>query len=307
MRRRAMLAGGLALAAATRAVAAPAPGGVLPLWPGRPPGEGAGPADPGGDGFRAENGRHGDVAVQVARPSLQVIRPARPTGTAALVCAGGGYRRIETGNESVPAAEWLAARGVTAYVLRYRLPDEGWAATAPLQDAQRALRLIQAQPGIQRLGVLGFSSGGHLAGLAAARGRQLAYTPVDAADAAPVALAFAGLIYPVISLLPPNAHTSTRRQLAGDDPAAAEAFSVQRQVTPAMPPTFLAQAIDDPVSPIDNSLLMLAACRAAGVKVEAHLFQAGGHGWGLGHGETAAWPALFAAWLGLGGVPLAQP
>jgi acetyl esterase/lipase len=234
-----------------------------------------------------------------ASPALTVIRPARPNGAAMLIAPGGGYRRLNSRTSAMPAAAWLAARGVTAYVLRYRLPADGWAAVAPLQDAQRAMRLIHGQPGIDptRIGTLGFSAGGHLTALAAARAKEAFYAPIDAVDSAPTRPAVVGLVYPVISLLPPNDHTSTRKQLAGDDTTAAEAYSVERHVTPEMPPVFLAHAKDDPIALVDNARLMQAACIRAHVTMELHVFRAGGHGWGMGNGETGQWPDLFAKWL----------
>jgi acetyl esterase/lipase len=262
---------------------------MISLWPGKT----SGPED----GSRIFD-------FNLAEPALTVFRPVDPNGAAMLVVAGGGYRRIQIAKEAVPAAQWLVAQGVTAYVLRYRLPSEGWSAIAPLQDGHRAMRLISTQPDIDRarIGALGFSSGGHLAGLMAARAGQTLYEPVDAADTVAARPAAVGLIYPVISLLPPNDHTSTCRQLVGGDRTAAEAFSVERQVTPEMPPVFLAHALDDPIAPVDNTRLMVAACRAAQVPVEAHLFKTGGHGWGMGRGETEQWPGLFARWLAAQGL-----
>ena len=165
-----------------------------------------------------------------------------------LVAGGGGYKRIEMGTEAEPAARWLAARGITAFVLTYRLPDEGWAEgpSAPLQDAQRALRLIGANAGRfgiepSRIGVLGFSSGAHLLGLAATRSVFESYRPVDDVDTQPARPALAALIYPVITVKPPYDHTSTRRVLVGDTPSAAQSaeWSVETHVRQHCPPVFL--------------------------------------------------------------------
>lgn len=270
------------------------------LWPGQPPGPGVGPGvGSGKSGLLESPGRHGVVVTDVAIPSMTVFRPSRPTGAAMLVAAGGGYRRIETGNEAIPAAKLLASRGVTAYVLRYRLPGEGWSPLAPFQDAQRAMRVIRSQPGNDpaRVGVLGFSAGSNLVGIIAVQPDRRFYEPIDAIDGRSARPTLAGLLYPVISLLPPNDNTQARRQVAGQDPAREAAFSVQTHVGPATPPVFLAQSLDDPIAPVANTRLMEAACRAAGVPVETHLFQTGGHGWGMGHGETAQWPDLFLSWL----------
>jgi acetyl esterase/lipase len=274
--------GGMVLAVTATGKVRAAEQEVLPLWPGKPPGD-----------------RPGLFDFAASPPSLTVLRPANPSGAAMLVVAGGGYRRIQIAKEANPAAAWLVARGVTAFVLQYRLPAGGWYAAGPLQDGQRAMRLIAAQPGIDRsrIGALGFSSGGHLTGLMAAKAGKALYEPVDAVDGHSARPAVVGLIYPVISLLPPNNHTSTYRQMTGGDPEAAAALSVERQVTAEMPPVFLAHAMDDPIAPVANTQLMQAACRAAGVTVEAHLFKTGGHGWAMGQGETAQWPDLFATWL----------
>jgi acetyl esterase/lipase len=225
-----------------------------------------------------------------------------------LVTAGGGYKRIEMGSEAHPAAAWLVARGVTAFVLAYRLPGEGWKAgpLAPLQDAQRAMRLIRAgaggygiDPG--RLGVLGFSAGGHLLGLASTRSTFKAYPGVDEADAQSARPDNAALIYPIITLEPPYDRSSTRRVLIGRHPSAEESaeWSVQTHVRKDCPPMFLAQAQDDPVSNPANTAIMAQACQAAGVPVELMRLASGGHGFGMGRPgtPTAAWPDHYEAWL----------
>lgn len=273
---------------------------LLPLWPGPPPGGG------GPQGLPHVSAR--GALSHLATPALEVYRPTRPNGAAMLVAAGGGYRRMEMDQEARPAACWLAERGVTAFVLRYRLPGEGWVAgpLAPLQDAQRALRLIRAQSTAfqldpARLGVLGFSAGGHLMGLAATRRQPPSYPPLDAVDRHSARPDAAALIYPVITLLPPYDHTATRKVLVGEHPDAAQshAWSVETGVTTDCPPVFLLQAADDPISNPANTALMLQACERAAVTAERHLLPAGGHGFGMGRteGPTARWPEALARWM----------
>ncbi|MFH6785784.1 MULTISPECIES: alpha/beta hydrolase [Methylobacterium] len=275
---------------------------VLPLWPGRPPGGGG----PNPDGPPFDESREG-VVTGVAEPCLLVMRPARSTGSAMVIAAGGGYRRIDIGHEAVPVGRWLNGLGVTAFALVYRLPGEGWAAgaDAPIQDALRAVRLVRARArryGYEpnRVGVMGFSAGGHLMGSASTRFASPLYPAVDEDDALSARPDVAALLYPVITLKPPFDRTSSRRVLVGDSPTrvATEAYSVETQVRPETPPTFLAQAADDPIAVVDNSLLMFAALRAVEVPVEMHLFERGGHGFNLGvpGSPAAAWPGLFATW-----------
>lgn len=148
--------------------------------------------------------------------------------------------------------------------------------------------------------MIGFSAGGHLAGMTATQPDRAFYAPADAADLLSARPNFCGLIYPVLSMMPPFDHTHARREIVGARPSAgeSEAFSVERHVDEKTPPTFLAQAADDPISPIDNSLMMFNALRAKRVAAEMHVFQSGGHGWGMGEGasEVSAWPRLFARW-----------
>ncbi|AOJ83455.1 Twin-arginine translocation pathway signal sequence domain protein [Burkholderia savannae] len=280
-----------------------APDETIPLWPGPAP-------DPiattgAGDGERS--GKHGSVS-HVARPRLNVYRPARGTGGAALVIAGGGYDHVELGNESTPMCTWLKALGVTAFELVYRLPEQGWSRLAPLQDGQRAMRVIRARAkrdGFDpaRIAIVGFSAGGHLAGMTAVEPDARRYTSVDDADRESARPDLAALLYPVLTLMPPFDRTRTRLHIVGAHPAQAdsEALSANLHVSPRTPPTFLAHAFDDPIAPIDNSLLMASALRAAQVSVELHAFQTGGHGWGMGKPGSAvrAWPALFEQWARL--------
>ncbi|MGZ9720366.1 MULTISPECIES: alpha/beta hydrolase [Rhizobium] len=283
----------------TRARAA-ASNASVPLWPGHPPG-GGGPS-----GTLQKSGK--GAVSNIAAPSLQVFAPGRANGASVLIAAGGGYKRIELEKEAYPAARWLAARGVTAYVLTYRLPQEGWSngPLAPLQDAQRALRLIRADAthrGLDpsRIGALGFSAGGHLMGLMATRSAFASYQATDAIDGQSARPDLAALIYPVITLEPPYDHTSTRRSLIGAQPDAKASveWSVETHVRSGCPPVFLVQAKDDPISDPANTVMMAEACRKAGVPVDLHRLPSGGHGFGMGKPGTpsAEWPAWWEQWL----------
>ncbi|MBE3025527.1 alpha/beta hydrolase [Janthinobacterium sp. BJB303] len=274
-----------------------APPGAIVLWPGAPPGGAA----PGPQRDSAKG-----AITQVGQPYLIVHRPAQPNGMAILLASGGGYARVEAGKESGPAAAWLQTQGITAFELVYRLPQEGGGVAAPFQDGQRAMRVIRARAAEwridpARIGMLGFSAGAHLAGMTAVQPDAALYAPVDALDAVSARPDFAVLLYPVLTMQPPFDTTQAKRQLLGRHPAQAarDALSVERQADARAPPMFIAQALDDGISPPGNSVLMAAALRRAGVPVELHQFRHGGHGWGLGQpgSEPAAWPRLLLAWL----------
>ncbi|NTJ26449.1 alpha/beta hydrolase [Agrobacterium rhizogenes] len=297
--RRSMLAG-MSAAAFSRKVQAAPVAATLPLWPAKPPGSG-GPSDP------MTINAWGAI-TNIAIPSITVYTPAHPNGDAMLVAAGGGYKRVEEGQGALPAASWLNDRGITAFVLRYRLPGEGWTngPLAPLQDAQRAIRLIRANVKSfridpKRLGVLGFSAGGHLLGLASARSAFASYPAMDTIDALSARPDFAALIYPVITLRPPYDHTSTRRIFVGDHPSPemSAMWSVDTYVGSDCPPMFLVQAENDPISNPANTLIMQAACERAGVPVELDRLASGGHGFAMGKKgmPSGEWPDLFATWL----------
>ncbi|WP_374470262.1 alpha/beta hydrolase [Phenylobacterium sp.] len=302
LHRRTLLAGALAAAPAAAAVADPAE--VIPLWPrGAPGGGGAGLRQAMIE--RAKPGQPADRAVTgVTRPTLTVFRPERPNGHACLIAPGGAYIRVVVDKEGFEFARFLAARGITAYVLLYRLPADGWAGgrEAPLQDIQRALRLVRAStPTPGSVAALGFSAGGHLTAQLATRSAEASYPPLDVVDRLPAAPDVAGLIYPVISMRPEIAHMGSRRQLLGDAPAEADvrAYSMETRVRAETPPTFLVHAADDTSVPIENSLAMHQALRTSKVPTEAHFFEEGGHGFGLrgAAGKPAsATPELFHAW-----------
>jgi acetyl esterase/lipase len=307
--RRGLIGGGIALitaGAAARVVAQPLKGAdeTSPLWPGTPP---------GGEGVhldekvtdQSHDPAHSDRwLTQIGTPMLVVKRAAKPNGAAVMSIPGGGYRFLSYDNEGAEEAAWLTARGVTTFILVYRLPGEGWAqrADVPLQDAQRAMRLIRANAdrfGIRpdRVAILGFSAGGHLGGSLATRFDDKIYEPVDAADRLSAIPDLAGLIYPVITL-GREAHVGSRDHLLGpaSTPAQSEVYSVQNAVSEGTPPVFLCCAGDDGTVPPVNSIMMYQAMLAAGRPAELHAFAKGGHGFGVRLPKSlpaSHWPDLF--------------
>jgi acetyl esterase/lipase len=278
------------------------------LWPGRPPG-GQELAlklqieerSPNPDAF------HDRVLTGIGHPALHVFSPELPGGAALLIAPGGGYRELAI-DAAIAAAKHFASAGITSFVLVYRLPREGWrdSTLVPLQDAMRAMRLVRASAArfnidSGRVGVLGFSAGGHLAATLATRGDASVYAGIDAVDRESATPAFAALLYPVITMLPPFAHEASREMLLGDVAPRAEraAWACERHVGPGTPPMFLAAAADDPYVAPDNSLLMFAALRRARIPAELHMFEQGGHGFGLGAtGQpVSSWPGLLRNWL----------
>lgn len=255
----------------------------------------------------ATSGYRDRFVTGIGAPLMTVFRPAKPNGAAALLIPGGGYIRVVIDKEGFEVARRLAATGVTAFVLRYRLPREGWTSRdVALQDAQRAVRLIRARAARDRLDpsrvlVMGFSAGGHVAATLATAFDRPAYARRDAADRLSARPDLSALLYPVIDMAPPHAHAGSRIALLGSEPTRAleAAHSPHRHVRADTPPTFLAHAWDDPSVPVENGLAYLAALRAAKVPTEAHLFEEGGHGFGIRliQGKPgAAWPDLFLAW-----------
>ncbi|MCG2840119.1 alpha/beta hydrolase [Sandaracinobacter sp. RS1-74] len=246
------------------------------------------------------------VFVQaVAEPGLRLFRPEKPNGRAILAIPGGGYFFVSVGNEGVDVARKFNRLGYTVYVLTYRLPGEGWAdrADVPLQDARRAVRLMKSRAAIdgfnaERIAVLGFSAGGHLAATLATD--DSADVPSDAVDRLSARPQAVGLIYPVITM-GEKANAPSRLLLLGREPSAAlvNRRSAERHAGADTPPLFLFHSVDDTTVPVENSQMMFEAMRSAKRPVEMHLVQEGGHGYGTGFQGTpsAMWPELFHAWL----------
>jgi acetyl esterase/lipase len=309
--RRAVLAGALATGAGVakaEPAAEPDPTEIVKLWPGSPPGAPAVLPRAVIVDRVATSGYQDRTVTEIGEPLMTVFRPARSNGAAILVIPGGGYVRETIDKEAFETARRWAAAGITSFVLRYRLPAEGWAnpADTPLQDAQRAMRLIRAGAmtwGLdpQRIAAMGFSAGGHLGASLCTRFDAPVYAPVDAADGVSARPDLAMLAYPVMLMDGPFIHAGSVQALLGANPGAerADAYSPNRHVTAAVPPTFIMHAADDPTVPLDNSLAYVAALRAARVPFEFHLFEEGGHGFGIRliQGKPgAAWPDLFLTW-----------
>lgn len=248
-------------------------------------------------------------AWKIIDPALTVYLPEKPNGAGILVFPGGGYQRVVFDKEGEDLAPWLNSLGVTFFVLRYRLPGEGHrsGADAPLQDAQRAIRLIRKNApawGLdpERLGVMGFSAGGHLASSLGIKYNQVLYRPIDDIDAVNARPDFLILGYPVITMRDPYVHPGSRTQLLGSQPTPEQidAYSNELLITKDTPQTFIMHASDDAAVPVENSINFYLGLRRARVPVEMHLFKDGGHGYSIRstYGKTCEqWPLLCGQWL----------
>ncbi|MFH1517080.1 MAG: alpha/beta hydrolase fold domain-containing protein [Pseudomonadota bacterium] len=284
------------------------PDETIPLWPDGPPG---GVPDGLAQHYVIRDNPYGlvDRAFHdVTDPALAVFRPEHPDGSALLLIPGGGYKWVVVEKEGYEGARWFARRGTTVYVLSYRLPHQGWAAgpDTPLQDAQRAMRLIRARAGDSgidpsRVMLMGFSAGGHLAGSLTTRFAAEVYAPVDAADTLSARPDASVLVYPVITLSQPHTHGSTSQNMIGatSDADTLAKYSVETSVPAGAPPVFILHAGDDDVVPVENALIAYDAFRKAGVKASLHIFEHGGHGFGLRGIDTdplRVWPELVRDW-----------
>lgn len=249
--------------------------------------------------------------ADVVQPTLTVFMPPRDkaNGTSVIICPGGGYARLAIDKEGYAVAKRLNELGVAAFVLKYRLPNDHSQpdkTIAPLLDAQQALRMVrQLAPKYnlnpERIGMMGFSAGGHLATTA---GTHFARPAGDNPGPAPVRPAFLVLLYPVISFSDSLKHPGSRDNLIGTSPTAEQTrlYSNELQVSAQTPPTFLVHAEDDKTVPVQNSTVFYDALRRHGVPAEMHIYPQGGHGFGLNNKTTKdQWMDRLQNWLDANG------
>jgi acetyl esterase/lipase len=238
-------------------------------------------------------------------PTIEIFRPPEPDGSAIVVCPGGGYGGLAP-HEATPVAKWLNRTGITGVVLMYRVAPR-YRHPAPLLDVSRAIRTLRArakewQIDPKRIGVLGFSAGGHLAATISTKfddGDANAADVIERASSRPDVTV---LCYPVVTFTQTSAHTGSRRNLLGENASKEmiEQMSAERHVTARTPPAFLFHTVADAGVPVENSLLYAAALRKAGVNYAMHLYENGKHGVGLAEADPVlkSWPKVCGDWLG---------
>lgn len=261
---------------------------IIPLWPDGPP--------------------NTQVNASLVPPRISVyLPPGRlATGTGILICPAGSYGTIIDTAKGRDVAHWLNSIGIAAFVLDYRHGDNDYLHPLPLQDGQRAIRLIRSQAATwniepDRLGIMGFSAGGHLAALVSTHFNIAIPTNSDSIDTFSSRPDFMILVYPVITMIGPYIEPESKRHLLGSNPSDTLAItvSVERLVSTNTPPTLLIHAKDDSVVSVENSRLFYQALQAVKGNTTLHIFDRGGHGFGLGKGNDPVkqWPQLGARWL----------
>ena len=247
----------------------------------------------------------------VQTPTLEVFLPTKKsnTGRAVIICPGGGYHNVVYDWEGTDIAKWFNSKGIAAFVLKYRLPNTKSVKVsyeAPLQDAQRALRIVRSQSekwqiNPNKIGIMGFSAGGHVAstlGTQFNNPNKFKETTIDSIFARPD---FMILVYPVVTMKLDYTHKGSRLSLLGEHPSEAliNQYSNELQVTQNAPPTFIVHSGDDTAVPVENSLNLYKALKDKGVKTEMHIYPEGGHGYSLalGKGYLQTWTDRLYAWL----------
>jgi acetyl esterase/lipase len=260
------------------------------IWPNDPPG-GEKVTTPEQVILRHPSGDPNDTAyLHVRKPWLLLRKPKKPNGGAVLLIPGGGYVRVAVSKAGGDIDAWLADQGYTVFTMDYRLPGDPWAAgpEVALQDAQRAMRIIRSRSSElnfdpERVAIMGFSAGGHVAGLLVTRWDKPVYTPIDAIDQLSARPTTASMCYPVVTMMQPYAHQQSMHAALGDNPTedARQAASIERHVPADAPPTFVCATTNDPVVPHQNAMLMFDALNAAKVPSELHLYEGATHGFPL--------------------------
>jgi len=246
-----------------------------------------------------------DRVNKVKTPSLKAFIPENPNGTAMIICPGGGYALLAIKRSGYDVAKWLNKLGITAFVLKYRLPSDEIMedkSIGPLQDAQESIRYIRRNAkkwnlNSKKIGVIGFSAGGHLASTLSTHYNDKVYKVKDTISAKPN---FTVLVYPVISMQDNITHIGSRNKLLGPNPSIEliEKFSNEMQIDAFTPPTFLVHATDDKSVPVENSIGYYLALKKNEVSAELHVYQNGGHGFFLGKkGTSLNWTKHCEAWL----------
>jgi len=272
---------------------------VIPLWPDGVPNQ--------LKTQQEEEDVDGEIrrVSKVQNPQIEVFLPVKrnATGKAVLICPGGGYGVLAYDWEGTEIAKWLNSMGIAGVVLKYRLPSADFQPEphkAPLQDAKKAMQLIrqhadqwQIEP--EKVGVMGFSAGGHLA---STLGTHIDPLPAEGYSSRPD---FMVLVYPVISMSNDITHSGSKKNLIGSDPSdeLVELYSNELQVSERTPPTFLVHSMDDKAVPVENSMRFYQALTKNNIPSEMHLYPHGGHGYSLAldKGHLEKWPSILAAWL----------
>ena len=280
---------------------------VMPLYPDSVPN-----SKPVPDEEKADTSSSGRIMIgKISRPTLTVYLPPKEkaNGAAVIVIPGGGYRMVAAVHEGSEVAQRFNDMGVTAFVLKYRLPSDVTMVNkeiGPIQDAQRAIQLVRERAkewGIDksRVGIIGFSAGGHLASTA---GTHFNHAYIDAGKKANLRPDFMILVYPVISFADSICHMGSRDNLIGKDPSPErkEAYSNELQVTKKTPPTYLVHAEDDSTVKVQNMLLFATALQKNKVPFDFYLYEKGGHGFGLTNKTSEVkWMDLVQEWMGKSG------
>ena len=280
---------------------------IIPLWPEGVPNQTI--------SNEKERQKEQDIIriENVQTPTLEVYLPSKATqnGTAVVICPGGGYKILAYDWEGTDIAKWFNAKGITAFVLKYRLPNSPslikpqW---APLQDAQRAMRLVRKNAvqwniNTAQIGIMGFSAGGHLASTLGTHFDENTLTgekenPINNISARPD---FMILAYPVITFDKKHYHGGSKNSLIGEKASQqlVDYFSNNLQKKKKTPPTFLVHSADDKSVPVANSILFFKALEKQGISVEMHLYPKGGHGYSLalGKGRLEGWTERLHEWL----------